>query len=167
VEFLPRAVLFAPMAELLSPVAMLFAPSAELLSPVARLFAPSAALLFPVAMLFAPKAELLSPVAALLSPMAVPVAPTVAEPVSNTTRSPFESSDVELSPVCARPVLTLIAKLPAAAATSIPYRNRFRGSTRSANALSIFDAMTHTPHWPFMDQATSMNRRPSPVKVIM
>jgi hypothetical protein len=133
------------MAELLSPAAMLFAPIAELLSPVAMLFAPSAELLLPVAMLFSPKAELLSPVATLLSPTAVPVAPTVAEPVSSTTLSPFESSDVELSPVCAWPELTLIAKLPAAAATSIPYRSRFSESTRSANALSIFDAMTPTP----------------------
>src|ERR1700730_495508 len=134
---LPLAVLFAPRAELLLPLAVLLAPKAELLSPMAVLFAPKAELLLPLAVLLAPRAELLSPLAVLLSPTAVPVAPTVAEPVSNTTLSPLESSDVELSAVCARPALTPTAKLTPATATNPPYRISFSASTLCADTLSI------------------------------
>jgi hypothetical protein len=140
---LPLAVLFAPRAELLLPLAVLLAPKAELLSPLAVLFAPKAELLLPLAVLLAPRAELLSPLAVLLSPTAVPVAPTVAEPVSNTTLSPLESSDVELSAVCARPALTPTAKLTPATATNPPYRISFSASTLFADTLSIFATMTH------------------------
>src|SRR3984893_2913559 len=117
VELLPSALAPAPTATEFVPRAVLFAPRAELLLPLAVLFAPRAELLLPLAVLLAPKAELLSPLAVLFAPKAVPVAPTVAEPVSNTTLSPLESSDVELSAVCARPALTPTAKLTPATAT--------------------------------------------------
>src|ERR1700730_1890661 len=143
VELLPSALAPAPTATEFVPRAVLFAPRAELLLPLAVLFAPRAELLLPLAVLLAPKAELLSPLSVLLSPTAVPVAPTVAEPVSNTTLSPLESSDVELSAVCARPALTPTAKLTPATATNPPYRISFSASTLCADTLSIFATMTH------------------------
>jgi hypothetical protein len=164
---LPLAVLFAPTAELLSPLAVLFAPSAELLLPLAVLFAPSVELLLPLAVLFAPTAELLSPLAVLLSPTAVPVAPTVAEPVSNTTLSPLESSDVELSAVCARPALMPTARLTPATAINPPYRNSLSTGTLFADALSIFDAMTHTPPLTVHGQHKPMKERTISSKLII
>jgi hypothetical protein len=116
-------------------------PTATEFLPLAVLFAPKAELLSPLAVLFAPTAVLLLPVAVLLSPIAVPVGPTVAEPVLNTTESPLESSDVELSAVSASVALPPTAKL--AVATTITAANRsLTRSTLFAATLSMFNAMT-------------------------